>query len=101
MQGRLGADYFFNELYRPIHASRVSPRWLNILISRTGAQNRVKKPQTWRCPVNSLNQGGVRRERMRSLRCVWPKQTRSLLGTHPAAPTCGLLRPPSLACLIE
>jgi hypothetical protein len=45
MQGRLGADYFFNELYRPIHASRVSPRWLNILISRTGAQNRVKKPK--------------------------------------------------------
>jgi hypothetical protein len=40
MQGRLGADYFFNELYRRMHASRVSPKWLNILISRTGARNR-------------------------------------------------------------
>jgi len=38
MQGRFGADYFFNELYRPIHASRVSPKGLNILIRHTGLE---------------------------------------------------------------
>ena len=45
MQGRLGADYFFHELYRPIHASRVSPKWLNILISQPAPETALRSPK--------------------------------------------------------
>jgi hypothetical protein len=54
MQGRFGADYFFNELYRPIHASRVSPKGLNILIRQARNPDNPLAQKRGARPANSL-----------------------------------------------